>query len=145
MSKENTPNREMHPVPCKLTYGKTTKSGNVLPTTEAVTMELDWEALEFVFCDEKNFEVLRVSVDNVEILEMTASGLFSPKTELLAVTEVDSEGSILVFDAKEISKKDRDTVVAMVEAFTSELYFRRGKIWERDEAAYEAYCAESEE
>ena len=133
------------PIPCMLTYGKRTKSGNILPTSEAAVLTMDVEYLEFVFCDYKNFELLRVPVDDVEVLEVTRTGLFMPKTHLLAVTDYDDEGSVLTFKAEKIEGKYRKTLLEMIDAFVEGLYFRRGNMWIRDEVAYEMYQEDGEE
>ena len=133
------------PIPCELTYGKHTKSGSVLPTTEPALLKMDVETLEFVFCDYKDFELLRVGPESIEVLEITRTGLFAPKTELLAVTEMDDDGSILTFQARKIEKRCRRQLTEMVDAFVAGLYFRRGNIWIRDEVAFEEYQGETEE
>ena len=145
MAKEEKKVPVWAPIPCELTYGKRTKTGNVLPTTEPALLKMDVETLEFVFCDYKDFELLRVGPESIEVLEITRVGFFAPKTELLAVTEMDDEGSVLTFQARKIEKRFRRQLTEMVDEFVVGLYFRRGNIWIRDEVAYEEYVNETEE
>ena len=137
--------KETAKIPCMLTYGKRTKSDAVLPTTEPARMALDEEAMEIVFVDEKDFEMLRVGPEDVEVMELSSRGLFRPKSELLAVTKMDEEGSVLTFDAKEIPKAYRDAVIRLADPFTHGLYIHRAQMWIRDEEAFASYQQESEE
>ena len=145
-TKEQAKNyEEWAPIPCELTYGRPTKSGSVLPTTVEATLNMDVETLEFVFCDEKNFELLRVGPEDVEVLEITRVGLFAPKTEILAVTQMEDDGSTLTFQARKIANRYRAMLTNMVDYFVEGLYFRRGNIWIRDEVAFEEYQNEIDE